>query len=86
MKDIVRNLIEKVIIPKYGDINYDVVLDSARPKYVLVIYRFPHGRPEKKVLDELISDTKMLLTMLGLEDVDTMHVVWKMVIIKGVVD
>lgn len=83
MKEIIRNLIKKIIIPKHGDIEYEVVYDQAVPKYVLVIYKFPVGRPKELVFDNLISDTKMLMKMLGLEDVDTVHVVYGMAVVKG---
>jgi hypothetical protein len=86
MKDIIINLINKVIIPKYGEIEYEVVLDSPRPKYILVIYRFPNGQPEKKIMSELFSDTKMLLDMLGIENMGLLNNFWKMIVIKGVLN
>lgn len=86
MKEIIRNLIKKVIIPKHGNIEYNVVYDSDAPKYVLVIYKFPVGRPKKLIFDDLISDTEMLLKMLDLKDIDTVEVGYKMVVIRGRID
>jgi len=95
MKEIIEKLINKVIIPKFGEIEYEVVSNSARFNYVSavlqvpmvqVVYRFPDGRPEKKIMSELISDTKMLLNMLGIENVELLHNFLKMVVIKGVLN
>lgn len=86
MKEIIRNLIKKVIIPKHGDIDYNVVYDSEIPKYVFVIYKFPLGRPKKLIFDDLISDTEMLLKMLDLKDVDTVENGYKVVVISGRID
>ena len=62
MEDIVKKLIEKVIIPKYGELNYKL----SGVKLVIVMYTdLPDGE-----INNIIKDTKMLLTMLGLKNIE----------------
>jgi hypothetical protein len=63
MNDIVRKYIDKVVIPKYGELTYEVLGRN----YVNVRYYNP---PSDNIHD-IIDDTQLILKMLGLSDISS---------------
>jgi len=68
MEQILRNIIENIIIPKFGHLNYsikigDCVLEEDGSCYIMEYYGIP--KSVNKV--ELNNETKIILKMLGLK-------------------
>lgn len=61
INDVVKKYIDKVIIPKYGELNYEI---SGRNYVNVKYYNPPSGE-----ISGIIKDTKLGLSMLGLSDV-----------------
>ena len=67
--NIVRKYIDKVIIPKYGELHYKVSgISTVDIKY---------SELPKDEVNNIIEDTKLLLTMLGLKNVNAVPIVAK---------
>ena len=76
MRNIINSLIEKVIIPQYGDLSYHVYGTNHFPRspYPLgfgYIVEFDGISPE--IQNDLGKDVKMILEMLGLHHVSYVY-------------
>lgn len=72
MRDLIINLIEKVIIPKYGELSYHVIGTNHFPRRSYpggfgYIVEFENVSP--LIQKELVKSVKMILEMLGLKHV-----------------
>jgi hypothetical protein len=72
MRDIIKNIIKKIIIPKFGDLSYHVVGTNHFPRsmyemgygYIVNFEKIP-----QKLHSELAKEVMMILEMLGLRHV-----------------
>jgi hypothetical protein len=76
MRDIIKNIIEKIIIPKFGELTYHVVGTNHFPRsiyetgygYIVYFENIP-----KKLHNELGKEVAMILEMLGLKHVSYVY-------------
>jgi len=75
MEDLISNLIEKLIIPHFGPLKYEVKSTKEFPRYdgrPGYVIQYEHLTSEvSKTL--LIKETKLFLKMLGFKNVNFIH-------------
>lgn len=75
MRNVIINLINRVIIPKYGPIRFNVVHtnDLHAPGLGYEVTYSLDEKLSKKISEGIITDTKMLLQMIGMFDIAGLH-------------
>ena len=75
MKDIVTKLIKKVIIPKYGDVDYSVYESINDDEIEILVSYNTYGMDDNS--KGIIDDTKMILKMLSLSNINVNNIIFR---------
>lgn len=68
MKDIITKLIQKIIVPKYSNIKYEVSRSINDDEIEILVYYYTYDMDDNA--KGIIDDTKMILSMLGLSNIN----------------
>jgi len=73
MKKLIKNAIDKLIIPRFGLLNYKIISDHVEKTKTTEFYIVYYNLPPNINKEELALETKFVLQMLGLNKITNVH-------------